>query len=53
LTLALPADLAPGAYTVQIGWYDSASGTRATVSGDEGPHANDAVQLQQVVVAQP
>ena len=53
LTLDLPADLPPGTYTAQIGWYDSASGARAPVTGDEGPHANDAVQLQTVTVAQP
>ena len=52
-TLDLPADLPPGRYTLQTGWYDSASGTRAPVTADDGPHPNDAAQLQQVVVAQP
>jgi 4-amino-4-deoxy-L-arabinose transferase-like glycosyltransferase len=52
-TLDLPADLPPGTYTVQTGWYDSVTGVRAPVTADDGPHANDAAQLQRVVVAQP
>jgi hypothetical protein len=53
LTVDLPADLPAGVYTVQTGWYDSVSGARAPVSDDAGPHANEAVQLQQVEVAKP
>jgi len=52
-TLDLPADLPAGSYTLQTGWYDSPSGARAPVTDDAGPHANDAAQLQQVVIAQP
>jgi hypothetical protein len=49
----LPADVPPGQYTLQTGWYDSVSGARAPVSDDSGPHANDAAQLQQVIIAPP
>ena len=52
-TLDLPGDLPPGTYILQTGWYDSVTGARAPVTADAGPHANDAAQLQQVVVAQP
>lgn len=52
-TLELPDDLPPGAYTLQTGWYDSASEARAPVSADAGPHANNAAQLQQLFVAEP
>ena len=50
ITLSLPADLPPGAYTLQTGWYDPAANARAAVTGDDGPHADDAAQLQPVVI---
>jgi hypothetical protein len=49
----LPADLPPGSYTLQTGWYDSVSGARAPITDDEGPHANDAVQLPPLIVTPP
>ena len=52
-TLDLAADVAPGTYTLQTGWYDSASGARAPITADDGPHANDAVQLPPLVVTRP
>jgi hypothetical protein len=52
-TLDLAADLPPGTYTLQTGWYDSLSGARAAVTADDIPHANDAVQLPPLVVTQP
>ena len=45
-TLAIPPDLPAGSYTLQTGWYDPASGVRLPVSADAGPHADNAVQLQ-------
>ena len=50
VTLDLPADSPAGAYTLQTGWYDIATGARAPVTLDDGPHANDAAQLQELVV---
>ncbi len=50
ITLALPADLPAGTYTLQTGWYDVAAGARAAVTDDDGPHANEAAQLQLVRV---
>ncbi|MEP7358276.1 MAG: hypothetical protein ABI847_13605, partial [Anaerolineales bacterium] len=50
IRLDLPADLPAGSYTLQTGWYEVATGARAPVSSDEGPHANDAAQLQTLVI---
>jgi hypothetical protein len=51
--LDLPADLPAGAYTLQTGWYEAASGARAPITLDDGPHANDAAQLQSVMIDAP
>jgi hypothetical protein len=50
VTLDLPADLPAGTYTLQTGWYDLATGARAPITLDDGPHADDAAHLQAVVV---
>jgi len=50
VSLDLPADLPAGTYTLQTGWYDIATGARAPITLDDGPHDNDAAQLQRVEV---
>jgi hypothetical protein len=45
-SLALPADLPPGRYTIGVGVYDSTSGVRLSVPG----HPHDFLPLQQLEV---
>lgn len=52
--LALPADLAPGDYTLIAGLYDAATGQRLPVSGTDGAPQGDFARLGTVTVrAQP
>ena len=51
---ALPADLAPGDYTLIAGLYDAATGQRLAVTGPDGTAAGDFVRLGTVrVTSQP
>ena len=47
-TIALPAGLPPGDYTLVVGLYDPATGERLPAVGPDGQrYANDAVVLYQ------
>ena len=50
--LTLPADLAPGDYTLIAGLYDAATGQRLPVTGPDDAAAGDFVQLGSVRVVQ-
>jgi len=55
-TLALPADMPPGQYTLQTGWYEDVqggAGARLPASDDAGQSLGGAVKLETVKIAQP
>jgi hypothetical protein len=49
--LVLPADMAPGDYTLIAGLYDAATGQRLPVAGPDGAAAGDFVRLGMVKVS--
>ncbi len=49
-TLALPAELAPGAYEIRIGLYDYATGARLPVTADDALSTGDALRLTTLTV---
>lgn len=51
-TMALPADLAPGAYQLRIGLYDPVSGQRLPVSDAAGRMLGDAITLPALHVSE-
>ena len=44
-SLALPADLPPGSYALNLGWYDEAAGLRLPVSDEAGQPLGDSLPL--------
>ena len=52
VTLDLPADLAPGHYTLLVGLYDEATGSRLPVFDAAGQASGDSLVLEQVRLGQ-
>jgi hypothetical protein len=46
-SLAVPADLPPGNYTLDLGWYDEATAARRPISDDAHPSPGNALTLVQ------
>ena len=52
-TLALPDDLPAGSYTLQMGWYNQATGQRLPVTDEADQPLGDALPLEHIQIGKP